>query len=77
MSEKKVMRFPEHFYWGETVRGTVARPCQIFLVVTNKNIDKVYSICKQSLLTLHSQQKEKYTFLLLLICVSKMQRHNI
>lgn len=32
---------------GETVWETVARPCQVFLEVTKRNIDKVYSSCKE------------------------------
>ena len=64
------MKFPDGFYWGETVRvrsdsmslrktfseisdfekvdslckRTVARPCQIFLEVTNRNIDKANTV---------------------------------
>ena len=32
---------------GETVRGTVARPCQQFFELAKTNSDKVYCSCKQ------------------------------
>ncbi len=37
---------------GETVRGTVARPYLIFLEYVERNIDKVYSSCKEGALWL-------------------------
>ncbi len=32
--------------WGEKVWETFARPCQILLEETKRNIDRVYSVCK-------------------------------
>jgi hypothetical protein len=32
---------------GEKAREAFARPCLVFLEVTKRNIDKVYSSCKE------------------------------
>jgi hypothetical protein len=38
---------------GEKARGAIARPCQIFLELSKRNIDKVYSACKAPASTRH------------------------
>src|SRR6056297_3435893 len=39
--------FPENFYWGETVRGTVARGCLLLCEVTSNSSDNLNRCCKQ------------------------------
>lgn len=75
MSELK--QFPEGFYWGETVRGTVARPCLIFLKFMNRNIDFQLSERNRNLYISISERKQKASFAYKVYRICKMQRRHI